>query len=116
MAFIELGLYLILVVPAAVFTFVMFTQFGTARIALQMLAMALFIGLSVLHAGGFGVETTQTTTMLNPQGNPVGSNVSQIIIIPEGEAASWLSFIYAALAIFNITSLFREKVFNVPNR
>ncbi|NIN15377.1 MAG: hypothetical protein GTO44_09960 [Hydrotalea flava] len=105
-----------MVVPAAVFTFVMFTQFGTARIALQVLAMALFIGLSVLHAGGFGVSSEQTTTMLNPAGNPVGSNVSQIIIIPDGEDASWLSYIYAALAIFNITSLFREKVFNVPNR
>lgn len=105
-----------LVVPAAVFTFVVFTQFGTARIALQMLAMALFIGLSVLHAGGFGVDTTSTTTIYNAGGNPIGSNVEHIVIIPDGADASWLSYVFAALSIFNITSLFREKVFNVPNR
>lgn len=112
MAFVELGLYLILVVPASIFTFVMFTQFGTAKVALQMLAMAMFIGLSVLHAGGYGVESIATTTTYNAGGNAIGTNVEQIIIIPDGENANWLSFVYAALSIFNISSLFREKVFN----
>jgi len=109
---LEIGMWLLMAVPAAVFTFVQFTQFGTAKVALQMLAMALFIGLSVIHAAGFEVASTSTTTIFNAGGQEVGQNVEKIILIAGGETYSWISFIFMAFSIFNIFSLFQDKIFN----
>jgi hypothetical protein len=105
-------MWLLMVVPAAVFTFVQFTQFGTAKAALQLLAMALFVGLSVIHAAGFEVSSVSTTAIYNAGGNQVGTNVEEIILIAGGETYSWIAYIFAALSVFNIFSLFNEKVFN----
>jgi predicted membrane protein len=105
-------MWLLMAVPAAIFTFVQFTQFGTARIALQMIAMALFVGLSVIHAAGFEVSSVSTTAIFNAGGQQVGTNVEEIILIAGGETYSWISYIFAALSIFNIFSLFQDKLFN----
>jgi len=109
---LEIGLWLLMVLPAAVFTFVQFTQFGTARVALQMIAMALFIGLSIIHAGGFEIATDTLTTMYNKNNMVIGTNSEHIVLIAGGENSTWLAWIFLSLSIFNITSLFREKVFN----
>lgn len=109
---IEIGLWLFMVIPSAVFTFVRFPQFGTAQVALQMLAMGMFLGLAVLHAGGYEVSSESTTTLYDQKGKVIGTNVDHIVLIAGGETYSWLAFVFVGFAIFNITSLFREKVFN----
>lgn len=109
---IEIGVWLLMVLPAAVFTFVQFTQFGTAKIALSVIAMALFVGLSVIHAAGFEVSSVSTTAIYNGAGVQVGTNVDTIILIAGGEIYSWFSYMFAAFSIFNIFALFQDKLFN----
>ena len=108
--YFETGLWLMLVIIASVFTFTSMKTVGGARAAFTMLGMALFAGLSIIHASGYEVAAYTNSTWTDSASGVVWSNTNYERLIPGGETASWLSFIFMGFVIFNIVNLFREVV------
>lgn len=111
--YFETGLWLILVITAVVFTFTSMKTVGGARAAFTMIGMALFAGLSIIHASGYEVAAYTNSTWTDSASGVIWSNTNYETLIPGGSTASWLSYLFMAFAIFNIVNLFREVI---PNR
>lgn len=94
-------------VAATAFTFFALKVIGKTGIAFNMLAVGLWMGLAIIHAGGLEVSSTvtvQTAIDVNGTLTPITTN-STSVFIPVGSQASflsWLFFAFAAFAMFNV--------------
>lgn len=96
-------------VMAAAFTFFALKVIGKTTIAFNMIAVALWMGLAIIHAGGLEVSTTtstQTAIDVNGTFTPYTTN-STSVFIQQGTQASWLSWVFFGFAIFAMFNVFR---------
>lgn len=96
-------------VVATAFTFFALKVIGKTTIAFNMVAVALWMGLAIIHAGGLEVSaTTVTSTSIDVNGTltPITTN-STNILIPEGTQGSWLSWMFLGFALFAMFNVFR---------
>lgn len=100
----EAGLWVMLIVLASFFTFASMKTLGQARAGFTMLAMALWAGLSIISAAGYEIAATESAT------DGVNTWEFTRTIIPGGETASWLSYLFIGFALFNIFNAFKEVV------
>lgn len=106
---IETGVWLIMAVAATAFTFFALKVIGKTGIAFNMVAVALWMGLAVVHAGGLEVSTTssvQTAIDVNGTLTPITVN-STNTFIPEGTQASFLSYLFLGFALFAMFNVAR---------
>lgn len=96
-------------VMGTAFTFFALKVIGKTGIAFNMIAVALWMGLAIIHAGGLEVSSTTTTnTAIDVNGTltPISTN-STSTFISGGTQASWLSYVFFGFAIFAMFNVFR---------
>ena len=92
-------------VTASAFTFFALKVIGKTGIAFNMLAVALWMGLAIIHAGGLEVVTTSNNLSYDGSGVLLFNETRSDVFIPGGTQASflsWLFFAFAAFAMFNV--------------
>ena len=105
---LETGLWLLMAGMAAAFTFFSLKTVDKASIAFHLVAVALWMGLSALHAGGFEVGATSSNLTYNGTGALLFNETKTDTFIPGGTTASWLSYLFLGFAIFNIMLVFKQ--------
>lgn len=106
----ESGLWIFLVIGATGFTFMSLKTVDKASVAFHMLAMALWMGLAVIHSAGFEVAATSTNLTYNETGNLIFNETKSDTLIPGGTSASWISWLFLSFAIFNLGMVFKQVV------
>lgn len=94
-------------VMAAAFTFFALKVIGKTTIAFNMIAVALWMGLAIIHAGGLGVSTTSQNLSYDGAGTLLFNETNTDVFIPEGTQASWLSWVFFGFALFAMFNVFR---------
>ena len=110
MPILESGLWILMAGMAAVFTFVSLKTVDKASMAFHLISVALWMGLSAIHAGGFEVAATSSEIVRNVNGTIVTNATTYDTLIPGGTTASWLSYLFLGFAIFNIMLVFKQVV------
>lgn len=99
---IETGLWVVTAVIGSTFTFFSLKTVGKTMLAFSMLAVALWMVLAVVHAGGLEVSTTSTIT----DGTTTWTETN--VFISEGTQATYLSWIFFGFAIFAMFNVIRS--------
>jgi len=107
MQILDTGLWIILVTIATVFTFVSFKIPGSGKIAFHILAVALWMGLAMIHGGGTEVSAYTNSTWVDSSGMQF-NNTSYDRFIPGGETAYWLGYLFMGFGILNLLFIFSE--------
>lgn len=110
MPVIETGLWSIIAIIGVVFTFFSIKTVDKASIAFHMIAIAMFAGLSALHAGGYEVAATSTNITYNATNDMIFNETASSVFIPGGTQGTWLSFLFMGFAIFNLFLVFKQVV------
>lgn len=107
---VETGLWVILAIMGSVFTFVSLKTVDKASMAFHLIAVALWMGLSVFAAAGYEVSSSTTNFTYDASGALLFNQTQTDVFIPAGTTASWLSFLFLGFAIFNIMLVFKQIV------
>lgn len=107
MQIFETGLWIILVTIATAFTFISFKMPGSGKIAFHIIAVALWMGLAMIHSAGFEVSAYTNSTWVDSSGMQF-NNTSYNRLIPGGETAYWLGYLFMAFGILNLLFIFSE--------
>lgn len=110
MPVMETGLWLVIAVIGTAFTFFSIKMTDKASIAFHMIAIAMFAGLSAVHAGGYEVAATSTHMTYNETGDLVFNETNADVFLPGGTQGSWLSYLFMGFAIFNLFLIFKQVV------
>lgn len=110
MPIFETGLWIIITAMASIFTFVSLKTVDKASMAFHLVAVALWMGLSAIHAGGFEVSASSEEIVRNINGTILTNSTTYDVLIPGGTTASWLSYLFLGFAIFNIMLVFKQVV------
>lgn len=94
-------------VVAAAFTFFALKVIGKTTIAFNMVAVSLWMGLAIIHAGGLEVSTTSENITYDGTGVLVFNETKTDTFIPGGTQASWLSWMFLGFALFAMFNVFR---------
>ena len=94
-------------VMGAVFTFAALKVIGKTTIAFNMVAVALWMGLAIIHAGGLEVSTTSENLSYDGAGTLLFNETKTETFIPEGTQGSWLSWVFLGFALFAMFNVFR---------
>ena len=100
---------MLMAVMATAFTFFALKVIGKTTIAFNMVAVSLWMGLAIIHAGGLEVSassTQQTAIDVNGTLTPVQLN-STNVFIAEGTQGSFLSYLFLGFALFSMFNVFR---------
>ena len=92
-------------VTATAFTFFALKTIGKTGIAFNMVAVSLWMGLAIIHAGGLEVSTTSNNLSYDGAGVLLFNETKTDTFIPSGTQASflsWLFFGFALFAMFNV--------------
>ena len=106
----ETGLWIILAIMASVFTFVSLKLVDKASMAFHLVAVALWMGLSVLGAAGYEISSSTTNLTYDATGALLFNQTQADVFIPGGTTSSWLSYLFLGFAIFNIMLVFKQIV------
>ena len=107
---VETGLWIILAIMASVFTFVSLKTADKASMAFHLVAVALWMGLSIFAAAGYEVSASTVNYTYDANGALLFNQTQTDVFIPSGTTASWLSFLFLGFAIFNIMLVFKQIV------
>lgn len=107
---IETGLWIIIAVIGTAFTFFSIKMTDKASIAFHMIAIAMFAGLSAVHAGGYEVAATSNNLTYNATNDLIFNETHSDTFIPGGTQGSWLSYLFMGFAIFNLFLIFKQVV------
>lgn len=110
MPILETGLWILMAVMASAFTFFSLKTVEKTSIAFHLVAVALWMGLSAFHAGGYEVAATSTNMVYNGTGSLIENATKHDTLIPGGTTASWLAYLFLGFAIFNIMLVFKQVV------
>lgn len=94
-------------VVATAFTFFALKVIGKTTIAFNMVAVALWMMLAVIHAGGLEVSTTTETLSYDGAGVLLFNETKTDAFIPGGTQANWLSWMFLGFALFAMFNVFR---------
>jgi len=103
----ETGLWLLIAVIATAFTFFALKVIGKTAIAFNMIAVALWMGLAIIHAGGLEVSTSSTNLTYDGAGALQFNETKSEMFIPGGTQANWLSYLFLGFALFAMFNVFR---------
>lgn len=107
---LETGLWIIIAVIGTAFTFFSIKMTDKASIAFHMVAIAMFAGLSAIHAGGYEVAATSTNITYNATNDMIFNETASSVMIPGGTQGTWLSYLFMGFAIFNLFLIFKQVV------
>ena len=110
MPILETGLWILIAVIASAFTFFSLKTVEKTSMAFHLVAVALWMGLSAIHAGGFEVAATSSNLTYNGTGFLLFNETKTDTLIPGGTTASWLAYLFLGFAIFNIMLVFKQVV------
>lgn len=119
MIYLEAGQFFIILGFAIFFTLFAFRKTSTkdnltapTNAAFRLLAMALFLGLAGIIAGGYQVIMTgtsnQTIKDINTGDLWKENDTNQQIIIPGGLTSNWMAWIFGAFGFMNLIFLVKE--------
>ena len=94
-------------VMGAAFTFFALKVIGKTTIAFNMVAVALWMGLAIIHAGGLEISTTTNNLTYDGAGVLLFNETKADVFIPEGTQGSWLSWVFFGFAVFAMFNVFR---------
>lgn len=98
----ELGLFIITLGFAFIFTFVPFNTGQATRGFLHVVGMILFLVVGVVFSSGFEVSATNTLT----DGETTWTETR--ILIPEGEQSAWIGLMFYGFAVYNLVFFVRD--------
>lgn len=108
----ETGLFLAVTIIAGIFTFGAFRAVGNVRGILHIVAMSLFLIISVYLVSGYEVSSTQTeqSALINStDGSLVTFTTnSTSTFIGGGEDSSWFGYVFLGLAILNLVLFVKD--------
>lgn len=110
MPILETGLWMLMAGMAAAFTFFSLKTVEKTSMAFHLVAVALWMGLSVFHAGGYEISATSITLTYNETADLIFNETKADVFIHGGTTASWLSYLFLGFAIFNIMLVFKQVV------
>ena len=94
-------------VVATAFTFFALKVIGKTGIAFNMVAVALWMGLAIIHAGGLEVSTTSQNLTYDGAGVLVFNETNTDTFIPVGTQATFLSYLFLGFALFAMFNVAR---------
>jgi hypothetical protein len=103
-----MGLWIIMLITGIAFTFFSLKTIGNAKSAFQVLALVMWIGLATLHGAGFEVSASTTNLTYNETNDLIFNETKSEVVIPGGESAYWISYLFISFAVFNFVILFRD--------
>ena len=126
MQYLEFGLFTILLGFAIFFTLFAFRKGGMkngerdnltapANAAFRLLAMALFLGLAGIVAGGYAVKLTSDSSQTikdSATGDTwIENDTNHSVVIPGGTDSYWLAWVFGAFGFMNLIFLVKEFTF-----
>ena len=98
----ELGLFILLLVMAFIFTFIGMRSTSNTSSYFKIIAVAIWLIMAVISGAGEGVMATSTST------DGIETWTTERVFIPEGETGFYLTYIFTGLAIWNLVMYVKE--------
>lgn len=101
---VEAGLFIFIVVLAGIFTFGSFRAVGNVKGVLHIVAVALFMVVSIYMVSGHEVAATtvEETALMNGTQPYLFATNSTTVFIAGGEESAWFGYVFLGLAGLNL--------------